>query len=104
MSYMYVLEGQTPVPTDNAVEWGKWFKAADRHVGLDRLSEDIVVSTVFLGMDHSFGGCPPLLFETMIFGIEEDELLKDYQVRYCTWDEAVAGHALAVKFAKEYLE
>lgn len=26
-----------------------------------------VVSTVFLGIDHSFGFGPPLLFETMVF-------------------------------------
>lgn len=37
---------------------------------------DIYVSTVFLGLDHSFGSfgeCKPVLFETMIFGGEHDQ-------------------------------
>ena len=49
------------------------------------------VSTVFLGLDHGFGG-PPLLFETMIFGGEYDL----HCWRYSTWDEAVAGDAAIV--------
>ena len=55
--------------------------------------EDIRVSTVFLGLDHGFGAEEPVLFETMIFGGEYDE----YCERYCTWDEAVEGHAKAVE-------
>ena len=51
----------------------------------------VSVSTVFLGMDHSFGGGSPVLFETMIFGGEHDQ----YQERYCTWDEAEKGHQIA---------
>jgi hypothetical protein len=55
----------------------------------------VYVSTVFLGLDHSFGEGPPQLFETMIFGGEHDE----YQERYSTWDEAEAGHKKACKLA-----
>jgi len=50
----------------------------------------VSVSTVFLGMDHSFGG-GPLLFETMIFGGKSD----GYMDRYSTWQEAEAGHEAA---------
>lgn len=50
------------------------------------------VSTVFLGLDHSWSGPPPLLFETMVFGGTLDQ----EQVRYSTWDEAEAGHAAMV--------
>lgn len=46
------------------------------------------VSTVFLGLDHSFGDGPPILFETMVFYGDSG----DYTERYATWDEAVKGH------------
>jgi len=55
--------------------------------------EDVVVSTVFLMFDHSFGeDAEPVLWETMIFGGEKD----GYQVRYTSRAEAVAGHATAL--------
>lgn len=51
------------------------------------------VSTVFLGLDHSFGfGDRPVLFETMIFDTKNGDF-DNYQWRYCTEDEALAGHA-----------
>lgn len=46
------------------------------------------VSTVWMGIDHSFEkGSPPLIFETMTFGGEE-EICE----RYTTQAEAVRGH------------
>lgn len=48
----------------------------------------IYVSTVFLGWDHSLGASKPILFETMVFGGQYNE----YQVRYHSYDEAEAGH------------
>jgi hypothetical protein len=83
-----------------------------REVGLDpdghygpnsyvRIGEDEVgeakISTVWLGMDHGWGrGEPdykPVIFESMIFGGEHDE----DQMRYCTEEEAIRGHAEAVQ-------
>ncbi len=53
----------------------------------------VVVSTVFLGTDHNFTGKgPPVLFETMIFVNGGDE----WQDRYTSWNDAVAGHERAV--------
>ena len=53
---------------------------------------DARVSTVWLGLDHSFGYGPPVIFETMIFGGEHDQ----WQNRYCTEEEALAGHQAVV--------
>ena len=53
------------------------------------------VSTVWLGLDHSFGEGPPLIFETMVFGGEDD--FRYYQVRYATEEEAIEGHEEAIK-------
>jgi len=54
---------------------------------------DILVSTIFLGINH--GWYEDLWFETMIFGGHHDE----YQERYSTWEEAEAGHEKAVNLA-----
>ena len=52
------------------------------------------VSTVWLGLDHSFmEDSPPLIFETMIFGGEWDTECW----RYSTEAEALEGHQEAVK-------
>lgn len=83
----YILEGHKIVPCKDVMDWGKWFEKADRHVG-NTTQNDVQVSTVFLGLDHSFGGKIPILFETMVFGGEHDE----EQVRYSTWEEAEQGH------------
>ena len=59
------------------------------------------VSTVFLGLDHSFHpDAQPILFETMIFTTEDDHPLDNWQYRYCTMSEASLGHAIAVMLAE----
>lgn len=84
----YILnENKEAVPTEDILEWGCWFESADRRVASTERG-DIRVSTVFLGIDHSFRGGKPLLFETMIFGGPRD----GETYRYSTWAEAEAGH------------
>jgi len=66
----------------------------ERHVGNDYIplkGRTFHVSTVWLGLDHSFGYGPPLIFETMIFGPKgtSDDL---YQYRYSTLEQAREGH------------
>jgi hypothetical protein len=67
-------------------------ESADRHVGEDEIG-GVRISTVFLGIDHSFDDGPPMLYETMIFGGPHNE----ETWRYSTWDEAEIGHAEAIK-------
>lgn len=89
MSDYFILEGHIPV----ACDFTTWTKSRSGgphpiHVGLDDIGP-ARVSTVFLGLDHNFGGDgPPILFETMVFGGP----LTDEMERYVTWDEAAAGH------------
>lgn len=94
MTDKYILEGKEPKPVEDLMEWAKWFEKANRVVEQTKV-DDVKVSTVFLGMDHSFFDGPPILFETMIFGGPED----GYQERYSTWDEAVKGHQFACEKA-----
>ncbi len=92
----YVLgeDGKTPVEAKDLIDAAQAWQQ-DRTVQKDKIG-DITISTVFLGIDHSFDGGIPILFETMIFGGEHDE----YQMRYATWDEAVEGHGVAMALVK----
>ena len=92
MTDQFILDGHEPVPCDDLFEWGRWLQTAERKGASDTVG-DVRVSTVFLGLEHSFGEGPPVLFETMVFG----GTLSDEMDRYCTWDEAEAGHAAMVR-------
>lgn len=95
MSDKYILDGRTPVPCD-LLTWAKWFETAERHVAKDVMG-DVTVSTIFLGLDHNWGGRgPPVLFETMIFGGPQNE----YCERCSTWEQAEAMHKTALKLVK----
>jgi len=98
MSDKYILDGRDPVRCADAMARARWFEAYDRHVAKTDFGE-MLVSTVFLGLDRSFGDGPPLLFETMIFGGPFDQ--DKYQERCSTWDEAEAQHAKAVEVARQ---
>ena len=90
---MYTLDSTgTPVPSEDAREWGRWMEGGNRIIQRTELESGVRVSTVFLGIDHNFFGGEPLLFETMIFGGPLDE----YQWRYSTRQEALKGHDEAV--------
>lgn len=54
----------------NVVDMMTWARdfAGDRKVARTDICEGVFVSTVFLGLDHSFGSGEPLIFETLIFG------------------------------------
>lgn len=94
----YRLEGHTPVQCD-MMEWAEQFEIiSSRRVAETRVC-GVWVSTVFLGNNHQFGDGPPLIFETMIFGGPDDQ---DYQERYSTWDEALAGHERAVALSQPW--
>lgn len=86
MDRYFILDGHEPVACD-LMTWCNWFETANRHV---RLTEqgDVRISTVFLGLDHAWGGGRPELFETMVFGFAGGNDME----RYATWDEADAGH------------
>jgi len=87
MSNKYILDGHTPVVCNDLMQWATWFEKADRVVAKTKIG-DANISTVFLGLDHSFVAGKPLLFETMVFGGPHDEEME----RYSTWEEAETGH------------
>ena len=99
-------------PIHSMLEWA-FLMEQDRHVGNTFLPNGIHISTVWLGLDHSFSDDgPPLIFESMAFDAEEkvhepSEFFTSrftYHeeldcVRYSTEAEAVVGHmAMCEKF------
>lgn len=93
---LYVLDdGGNPVVEHDPVKWSMWMfgdgKRDRRTIAYDQIG-DLSVSTVFLAIDHNWGGVGlPVLFETMIFGGKSDQ----YCDRYCTRREALEGHLRA---------
>lgn len=83
-------DGKTPVAVSDFREVSyMWDSEPDpRRVAYDT-RDGICVSTVFLVMDHQFDeDGPPLLWETMVWGLDDDQECE----RYSSYEEAVAGH------------
>jgi hypothetical protein len=81
--------------------WAEWSKSYQEH---KHVAETTVgrfwVSTIFLGKDHNWSRRGPgLFFETMVFRTDDDgdRSATGEQWRFATWDDAVAGHATAVR-------
>lgn len=76
------------------------------HVAYDEFPDSqgrtVIVSTIFLAVNSGLGyrSIPPKIFETMV---SKPDAYWDNQVRYSTWDEAVAGHAEMLKKIKSEL-
>ncbi len=88
MSDKYILDGHKAVECNDLLKWAKWFEAADRIVAKTNISDEVTISTVFLGLNHNYGEGEPILFETMIFGGKHDKEMEQYS----TWEQAEEGH------------
>lgn len=71
---------------------GSWRVARTEFQGAD--GSEVVISTVFLAIDHGFGAESPILWETMVFG----GLMDQRQWRYAGTQRqaALLGHQAAV--------
>jgi hypothetical protein len=90
----YILDKDgNPVSEPDTMKWGEFFENINcRGVGRTEVA-NVMVSTVFLGIDHQFGDGPPILWETMVFG----GTLDGEQRRYSSKEDAKRGHAEMVK-------
>lgn len=84
-SYYAILDGKNVVPCDMET-WIEKFRKDETYILKKTKVNERTVSTVFLGMDHSFCDPVPLWFETMVF--PECDICE----RYTTYDEAIDGH------------
>jgi hypothetical protein len=63
----FILNGRTPVSAD-PVTWRRWYASADRVVARTEINKDILISTVFVGLDMGCDPDAPLLFESAVMG------------------------------------
>lgn len=95
-SPFFILKDKHALRVSSFQEWSPWMATHDNTVAVTEC-QGVVISTVFLGLAHNFWGRQdPLLFETMVFTEGESGRMN----RYCTWDEAEAGHAKFVAALK----
>lgn len=90
----YILKDKKAVPTKDLLEWVKMFEDTKSRIVKQEECKAHRISTVFLGIDHNWVGTDPLLFETMVFDKNGNEVYCD---RCSTWDEAELMHEKAVK-------
>lgn len=81
-------------PLDTIFEWAKLFETPSYKIVKQEEVGKYKVSTVWLGLNHNFHGGEPLIFETMVFGDDEEDM-----ERYSTEEEALAGHK---RFVEKY--
>ncbi len=101
---MYILDRHEAVEENDTAKWSEWFQKADRivkkteaDISLNGTSIGTVkISTVFLGIDHSFDEGFPILFETMVFGGALNEEID----RCSTWEGAEKMHELMCEKVK----
>lgn len=119
----YILRDGKPVAEPDLLRWATWMENNSRSLESTQLGV-YRVSTVFLGLDHSFHRMlrpelSPVLWETMVFGEEKQsppiELdgysspgfkyheSMNWQERYTSEAEAREGHAKAVQWVKDNL-
>jgi hypothetical protein len=93
----YILDGTTVLRV-SFLTWARWMEQdPDQRIIKQEDVGDYWVSTVFLGIDHSWGDGPPILFETMVFRRKPGgiDLGGEWQDRCSTYAEAEAMHKLA---------
>lgn len=91
MADYYILDHKRKaIAVDDVLVWGRWMQEHPDHHVADEKVGNARVSTVFIGLNHSFNffSGPPLIFETMVFGGKLDGEMD----RYSTWAQAEQGH------------
>jgi hypothetical protein len=102
MDLFYILNDKGEiVPTSDPIEFAKSFECAETQSMKDEVY-GVLVSTVFLGINHQYDpNGPPLVWETMVFGLKGQE---DRPIRYSSKAEAEEGHKRMVELVKKCKE
>ena len=97
MSDYYILQDKEPIQV-SLLEWAMWLDNTFHERIVDKdLVNGKKVSTVFLGLDHSYEKDQIHIFETMVFEGRNDI----YCERYATWEQAEEGHQRAIQWVKD---
>lgn len=93
-----ILNADKKVEPCDLLTWAAFLEKKENIIVKQDQVRQYFISTVFLGLDHSFGHEPPLWFETMIFS--KGSLADLFCDRYTTYEEAEAGHKDVLKKVK----
>lgn len=91
--HFYKLVDKTPVRC-SLTEYAQSMQQESNRIVRQHQINELLVSTIFTGIDTSFGSGEKRLFETVIFGMEDDIHPK---WQHATWNEAVKKHDAIVK-------
>lgn len=93
----WYYDKQGKVITD-LLEWARLFEDKNYQVVSRYKDERVIISTVWLGIDHNWGNGPPLIFETMVFARSKDidPKFHNLQWRWTTEEEAKKNHEIIV--------
>lgn len=90
----YTLDGKTPVPCNDYLQFGQLLADVDKRRVADSVVGTYRISTVFIGIDpHMRPGKQADLFETAV--MDEQGAILD-MARCPTWDEAEKQHQMYV--------
>jgi hypothetical protein len=104
-----ILDESGNVVECDLLSWAMWLGKSRQRIIEQEEVAGLWVSTIFMGLDHSYlPGSPPLWFETIVFEAPEYEpalamMIRagaGYASRYTTIQEARAGHAAALEWIK----
>jgi len=100
----YILDAnKNIVAATDLKKWSEWFEnSPDRLLKQEYIKDgdqEYFVSTVFLGIDHSYVGGTPILFETMVF--ESGSMSELYMQQYTAYDDAMRGHGAIMSVLRE---
>lgn len=90
-----------PVPATGLMQWERQYINPLRKVKQEWI-KNVRISTIFLGLDHAWGGGPPLLWETMTFSNRKNW---NQECRRCAGgrEQAEAMHAQMCDLVKTKL-
>lgn len=99
----YILNDKGEPVAAKFSEWAIWFeRRRTKRILKQQWIGNVRVSTVFLGLDHSWGKGPPVLWETMTFSNRKDF---DQRLDRCAGsrEQAQAMHARVCAEVREKL-
>lgn len=100
--YILAEDGITPIPAPDVVKFYEWFDDINNRFVRRQTVHKHLISTIFIGIDHSFGRGDPELWETMVFPSNSVENV--YCDRYSSYKDAIIGHKKAVAWVKENIK
>ena len=104
MMWYLLDENKEPYPVSLEESYQLFHDLDMKIVQQDKLDNGMFVSTVFLGLDHDWSDDPdhvPVLFETMVFCSDDVDQIYEYQERYTSYADALAGHQRALDYANK---